>query len=95
VPVAVGTLQQPPSAGRQVVGHSRAVNAQCGHVDTARSSPEDESPWDCITEMTFTDHQAMRRWGVWYDSDDGQVLRDDELRFMDNSKRLIIITEPR
>jgi hypothetical protein len=65
------------------------------HHATVRSSPEDESPWDCITEMTFADREAMRRWGIWYDSDDGQVLRDDELRFMDNSKRLIIITEPR
>lgn len=65
------------------------------HHAIARSSPQDESPWDCITEMTFTDHAAMRRWGVWYEGDDGRVLRDDELRFMDNGRRLIIITEPR
>jgi len=65
------------------------------HHATVRSSPADESPWDCITEMTFTDHRAMRRWGLWYDSAEGRVLRDDELRFMDNSKRVIIITEPR
>jgi hypothetical protein len=65
------------------------------HHAMARSSPQDESPWDCITEMTFTDYAAMRRWGVWYEGDDGRVLRDDELRFMDNGRRLIIITEPR
>jgi EthD domain len=65
------------------------------HHAVERSSPAAESPWDCITEMSFADAGAMRRWGVWYDSDDGAVLRDDELKFMDNSKRLIVLTEPR
>ena len=65
------------------------------HHAVPRSSPDDESPWDCITEMTFTDYQAMRRWGLWYESDDGRTLREDELRFMDNGKRIIVLTEPR
>ena len=65
------------------------------HHAARRSSPTDESPWDCITEMTFKDHEAMRRWGIWYESDEGRALREDELRFMDSSRRLIVITEPR
>jgi hypothetical protein len=45
--------------------------------------------------MSFADADAMRRWGVWYRSDDGAVLRADELEFMDNTKRLVVLTEPR
>lgn len=60
-----------------------------------RSSAATESPWDCITEMTFVDADAMRRWGVWYDSAEGRVLREDERAFMDTAQRRIIITEPR
>jgi hypothetical protein len=45
--------------------------------------------------MGFSDAAALRSWGVWYDSDRGAVLRADELNFMDNSRRLIVLTEPR
>jgi hypothetical protein len=64
------------------------------HHAVERSSSAAESPWDCITEMGFADAASMRRWGVWYDGDEGAVLRADELEFMDNSKRLIVLTEP-
>jgi hypothetical protein len=65
------------------------------HHAVERSSPEHDAPWDCITEMGFSDAAALRSWGVWYDSDGGAVLRADELNFMDNSRRLIVLTEPR
>ena len=65
------------------------------HHALERSSAADESAWDCITEMGFADAAALRAWGVWYDSDEGALLREDELRFMDNSKRRIVLTEPR
>jgi hypothetical protein len=65
------------------------------HHAIERTSSADESPWDCITEMSFVDARAMRDWGTWYDSDDGAVLRDDELNFMDNSRRRIVLTDPR
>jgi EthD domain len=34
------------------------------HHAAERSSPAAESSWDCITEMSFADVEAMRRWGV-------------------------------
>jgi uncharacterized protein (TIGR02118 family) len=52
-----------------------------------------EPPFDCVTEFGFDDVEAMRRWTSWYLSDAGQVLRDDEERFMDTSRRVVIITE--
>jgi EthD domain len=65
------------------------------HHAVERSSAEDDAPWDCITEMAFADASALRNWGVWYSSDDGAILRDDELNFMDNSRRRIVLTAPR
>lgn len=64
------------------------------HHALERSSPDDESPWDCITEMAFADAAALRSWGVWYDSDYSAALRADELRFMDIARRRIVLTEP-
>lgn len=52
-----------------------------------------EPPFDCVTEFGFDDVAGMRRWTSWYRSDDGKVLRDDEERFMDTSKRVVIVTE--
>ena len=64
------------------------------HHAVQRSSPDTESPWDCITEMTFVDRDAMRRWGVWYQGEDGRALRDDELAFMQRERTTILLTEP-
>lgn len=52
-----------------------------------------ESPFDCVTEFGFDDLERMRRWTSWYLSDAGKVLRDDEERFMDTSKRVVIVTD--
>lgn len=52
-----------------------------------------ESPFDCVTEFGFDDLEGMRRWTAWYMSDAGKVLRDDEERFMDVGKRVVIVTD--
>ena len=65
------------------------------HHAVTRSSAEAESPYDCITEMTFVDRTALRAWGIWYDSDEGGVLREDERKFIDRDKRTIMLAEPR
>lgn len=52
-----------------------------------------DPPFDCVTEFGFDDLDGMRRWTSWYLSDDGKVLRDDEERFMDTSRRVVIVTE--
>ena len=65
------------------------------HHALERTAEANESPWDCITEMGFADAVALRAWGVWYESPAGAVLRADELNFLDNDKRRIVLTEPR
>jgi len=57
-------------------------------LGTGASDP----PFDCVTEFGFDDVDGMRRWTSWYLGDEGKVLRDDEERFMDTSKRVVIVT---
>jgi hypothetical protein len=54
-----------------------------------------EPAYDCITEIGFDDLAGMRLWSEWYLGEGGQVLRDDEERFMDTSQRVVIVTEER
>lgn len=54
-----------------------------------------EPPFDCVTEFGFNNVEGMRRWTSWYLSAEGKVLRDDEERFMDTSKRIVIVTDER
>ena len=54
-----------------------------------------EPPFDCVTEFGFEDVEAMRRWTSWYLGDGGRVLREDEQRFMDTSRRVVVVTEER
>jgi EthD domain len=54
-----------------------------------------DPPYDCVTEIGFDDLAGMGRWTSWYLGDDGKVLRDDEERFMDTSKRVVIVTDER
>ena len=65
-------------------------NHACGSV----SGPTDP-PYDCVTEIGFDDLAGMRRWTSWYLGDGGKVLRDDEERFMDTSKRVVVVTDER
>jgi hypothetical protein len=60
-------------------------------LGSGASSP----PWDCVTEIGFTDLDALRRWNDWYFGPDGQVLHDDEDHFMDKGSRRIVVTEQR
>lgn len=54
-----------------------------------------EAPYDAVAELCFEDAAAMKRWIDWYNSDSGKQLRDDELNFMDVSRRLVIVTDER
>lgn len=54
-----------------------------------------EAPYDAVAELCFEDFAAMMRWIDWYNSDAGKELRDDELKFMDISKRVVIVTDER
>jgi len=54
-----------------------------------------DAPYDAVAELYFEDMAAMKRWIDWYNSDAGKPLRDDELNFMDVSKRVIIVTDER
>jgi len=51
--------------------------------------------YDCVTEFTFTDLVGLERWTAWYRGEGGKVLRDDEEKFMDIGRRVVIVTEER
>lgn len=63
------------------------------HALTMKSGGE--APYDAVAELCFEDAAAMKRWIDWYNSDSGKPLRDDELNFMDVSKRVVIVTDER
>jgi len=52
-----------------------------------------EPAYDCVTEIGFADLAGMRLWSEWYLGEEGAVLRDDEERFMDPRRRVVIVTE--
>lgn len=54
-----------------------------------------EPPFDCATEFTFEDRDGLARWTKWYAGEGGKVLREDEEKFMDISKRVIVVTDER
>ena len=54
-----------------------------------------EAPYDAVAELYFDDAAHMQRWIAWYGSEAGQELRDDELNFMDVTKRGVIVTDER
>jgi hypothetical protein len=49
--------------------------------------------FDCIVEFGFDDLDGLRRWTTFYVGPEGQVLRDDEEKFMDVGKRVVVVTE--
>ncbi|MFN8028414.1 MAG: EthD domain-containing protein [Acidimicrobiia bacterium] len=51
--------------------------------------------YDCVTEIGFADLDGVRTWSDWYLGPGGQVLRDDEERFMDLDRRVVVVTEVR
>jgi hypothetical protein len=49
--------------------------------------------FDCIVEFGFDDLDGLRRWTSFYLGPEGQVLRDDEEKFMDVGRRVVVVTE--
>ncbi len=80
---------------------ARSIPAEVAHaiVYYAQNHPiqlgagGSEPPFDCVTEFGFDDVDGMRLWTSWYLGDDGKVLREDEERFMDTGRRVVIVTE--
>lgn len=87
-PLAARTI--PPEVGdgitHYVQNHALALGS---------SSSTSEPPYDCVTEFGFADVDGLRRWAAWYAGPGGQVLRDDEERFMDTSRRVVVATDER
>jgi uncharacterized protein (TIGR02118 family) len=54
-----------------------------------------EPDFDAVAELYFDDLKAVRRWSRWYASDDGAVLRADELNFILPDQRTILVTRER
>ena len=54
-----------------------------------------EAPYDGVAEIYWTNLADLQRWNKWYFSDTGKRLREDEECFMDNSKRVIVVTDER
>jgi EthD domain len=54
-----------------------------------------EPAYDCVTEIGFADLAGLRVWSDWYLGEGGKVLRDDEERFMDPRRRVVIVTDER
>ncbi len=52
-----------------------------------------DPPFDCVTEFGFEDLEGLRRWTSWYLGPEGNVLREDEEKFMDTSRRVVVVTE--
>ena len=85
---ALFRARTPPEVWDGIVHYAQNHAIQLG----ARGS---EPPYDCVTEIGFADIDALERWNVWYFGDEGAALRDDELRFMDKTTRVIVVTEQR
>lgn len=60
---------------------------------SARLGGGSEPAFDCVTEFSFRDMDALRVWSSWYLGDAGKVLRDDEEHFMDTGARVVLVTE--
>ncbi len=60
-----------------------------------RLSEDQESPFDGIVEFYLEDLKAFEAWMTFYVSDEGEVIRDDEDKFIDKSAMLVVIAEER
>lgn len=78
----------PPSVDRAITHYTQNHAVMLG---TGRT----EAAYDCVTEIGFDDLAGLRLWSDWYAGPDGAVLREDEERFMDTSKRVVIVTGAR
>ncbi len=55
---------------------------------------EDWEPlFDGVAEFGFEDIESFQKWMDWYFSDGGQVLRDDEDKFIDKDSIRVVAVE--
>lgn len=85
-PLAAGAIPADVAEAIKHYGQNHAVRIGRGTTDP---------PYDCVTEFEFDDLAGLKRWTDWYSSEEGKVLRDDEERFMDISRRVVIVTDER
>jgi hypothetical protein len=85
-PLAARTI--PPEVSAGIVSY---VQNHALRFDGSTTEPA----YDCVTEFSFRDLDALRRWAAWYGGPGGKVLRDDEERFMLTVERVVIATETR
>ncbi len=52
-----------------------------------------EPPFDGIGELHYNDMDALLRSNEWFFGEGGQILRDDELNFVDTSTRVALLVE--
>jgi hypothetical protein len=76
----------PDAVAAAIVGYSQ---------DHAVALGRGEPAYDCVTEIGFADLAGVRVWSDWYLGPEGRVLRDDEERFMDVARRVVVVTEVR
>jgi len=58
--------------------------------------PGMEGPdFDCVSEFWFDSIEDAMEVAEWAQSDDGQVIRDDEAMFMDSSKTISFMVDER
>ena len=56
--------------------------------------PRGDGPqFDGVAEVWYKDQQAWRAGVEFYMSDDGKVIRDDERKFIDVSKMIVLVGE--
>lgn len=85
-PLAARVIPSDVAEAIKHYGQNHSVRMGRGTTDPA---------YDCVTEFEFEDLAGLKRWSSWYSSEEGQVLRDDEERFMDISRRIVIVTDER
>ena len=54
-----------------------------------------ELDFDCITEQWYEDNDALKAAGSFLQSNDGQVVRDNESKFIDYSKMVYFVVDER
>lgn len=60
---------------------------------TIASPGTEELDFDCITEVWFANKEELKAASNFYESDVGEVIRNDEDRFIDRSKMLSFLVE--
>jgi uncharacterized protein (TIGR02118 family) len=57
---------------------------------------EDAEPcFDGIVEFCLEDMDALHAWMAFYASDEGKIIRDDEIRFIDIGEMVVVMVEER